>query len=222
MQRRRRYMTECPGSAVAVSLLFLSFVISIQKAESKNIFDFLGLRHQVKVTESVTGGAATSDLKKTSKKPREAVRCQILIKAPVDVVWQTVHYERDSAPDLVSNRLLEGSGNHSIYEQKWTVVPLISRTTCVIDEVEYPNTRIDYKLLKSDEFKVMEGSWLFTPSEDGSETTLEITAQFEPRRPDPVVFLNAVARRKMAKRLAHIKKLAEESRAELRVKATVL
>lgn len=157
-----------------------------------------------------------------SRKSHQLVTCQVLIQAPVDVVWQTVHFERDSAPDLVSNTLLEGSGNHSVFEQKWTVIPVISRTTCVIDEVDFPNTRIDYKLLKSDEFKVMEGSWLFTPSKDGYSTRLELTAHLEPRRPDPILFLNAVAKRKMARRLAHVKKLAEESRAEMKVKATVL
>ncbi len=197
----------------------------MQPARCKNIFEFLGFKHSVKDTEAIkeTNQAAPGPSgKDTVHRSYKYVSCQILINAPIDVVWQTVHVERDSAPDLVSNNLIESSGNHSVFEQKWNVVPLISRTTCVIDEVDYPNTRIDYKLLKSDEFKVMEGSWLFKPSPDGYSTTLELTAHLEPRRFDPPVFLNAVAKRKMAKRLAHVKKLAEEARAEMKVKATVL
>ena len=216
---QHRWLYSCLAS------IFILQVFAGQPASAKNIFYFLGFRHQVKDTEAVTitsATASTSPQVKTMREPHEYVSCRIIIKAPVDVVWQTVHFERDAAPDLVSNTLLEGSGNHSVFEQKWTVVPLLSRTTCVIDEMDYPNTRIDYKLLKSDEFKVMEGSWLFSPSEDGYSTTLELTAHLEPRRPAPMLFLKSVAKRKMAKRLAHVKQLAEESRAEMKVKATVL
>ncbi|MBU6450167.1 MAG: SRPBCC family protein [Cyanobacteria bacterium REEB67] len=158
----------------------------------------------------------------SKQKKTDYVSCKILIKAPADTVWQTVHVERDSAPDLVSNKLLTSADNHSTFEQKWTVIPFLSRTTCVIDEVDHPQTRIDYKLLKSDEFKVMEGSWLFSQTEDGSATLLELTAHLEPRRINPRFFINNVARSKMARRLAHIKKLAEANRSELKVKAKVL
>jgi hypothetical protein len=196
-----------------------------QPAQSKNFFEWLGFKHTLKDTvnakETSSSNPEAGDADK-SHKPYKYVSCQVVINAPVDVVWQTVHVERDSAPDLVSNNLVETSGSHSVFEQKWNVIPLVSRTTCVIDEVDYPNTRIDYKLLKSDEFKVMEGSWLFTPSQDGRATTLELTAHLEPRRHDPLVFLNAVAKRKMSKRLAHVKKLAEETKSEMKVKATVL
>ncbi len=205
--------------------LCLLFSCCSQSVQSKNIFELLGFKHSVVDTmaskETSLANSGASDGAKTAR-PYKYVSCQILINAPVDVVWRTVHVERDSAPDLISNNLLESSGSHTIFEQKWNVIPLLSRTTCVIDEVDYPNTRIDYKLLKSDEFKVMEGSWLFTPTQDGHATMLELTAHLEPRRRDPVVFLNAVAKRKMSKRLAHVKKLAEETKSEMKVKATVL
>jgi hypothetical protein len=224
--QRCRSCIRFSGMLFCLSLsLLVIFISGGQPAQSKNIFEFLGFKHTVKDTEAVKETKLTdpgsSEGDKASR-PNKYVSCQVLIKAPVDVVWQTVHIERDSAPDLVSNNLVESSGNHSVFEQKWNVIPLVSRTTCVIDEVDHPNTRIDYKLLKSDEFKVMEGSWLFTPSQDGHSTTLELTAHLEPRRHDPMLFLNVVAKRKMAKRLAHVKKLAEESRAEMRVKAIVL
>jgi hypothetical protein len=228
-QRCRAWNCSSGAPSVLLPCLLLPFCLLFsfcsQSAQSKNIFEFLGFKHSIKETtaskETSSPGSGASDGDKTPK-PYKYVSCQILINAPVDVVWKTVHVECDSAPDLISNNLLESSGSHSVFEQKWNVIPLVSRTTCVIDEVDYPNTRIDYKLLKSDEFKVMEGSWLFTPAQDGHATVLELTAHLEPRRHDPVVFLNAVAKRKMSKRLAHVKKLAEETKSEMKVKATVL
>jgi len=201
-----------------VTFLTSTGFLSAAPADAKNIFDLFTTRHALKDTEpEAHGGKETA----SGEKPR-FVSCKILIKAPLDIVWQTVHIERDSAPDLVTNKLVESSNNHSIFEQKWTVVPFLSRTTCVIDEVDYPETRIDYKLLKSDEFKIMEGSWLFSQAEEGNATLLELTTHLEPRRLSPKTFINAVAKRKMAKRLAHVKKMAEANNTELKVKAKVL
>jgi hypothetical protein len=189
-----------------------------QIVQAKNLFAIFSTRHEIKETQSAV---ETKKEKNKSEKP-DFISCKILIKAPVDTVWKTVHVERDSAPDLVSNKVLASSDNHATFEQKWNVIPFISRTSCVIDETEYPQTRIDYKLLKSDEFKVMQGSWLFSQAEDGNATLLELTAHLETRRINPKLFINRVAKIKMARRLAHIKKMAEENSTELKVKAKVL
>lgn len=147
---------------------------------------------------------------------------QISINSPVEQVWKTVLIERDCAPNLVYNTLKQAEDNHSIFEQKWTIVPLLASTTCLIDERQTPMERIDFKLLKSDALKSLEGAWIFAPTDDGKGTLLTLTAHIELRKHGPKPFMHAVASHKMNKRLAHIKELAEEQQTNLKVNGTIL
>jgi hypothetical protein len=68
----------------------------------------------------------------------------------------------------------------------------------------------------------MEGAWIFTPVENGSATELELTTHLELRRLAPMKIVNAMAKKKIAQRLAHIKELAEKPHANLDVDGHVL
>jgi hypothetical protein len=173
-----------------------------------------------------------SRLKNTSavahyKKPGDYVSGRILINAPVEIVWKMVHEERETAPNLVYSKLHKEDSNLLVFEQKWTIVPFIATTTCVISENEIPYKRIDYKVVKSNQFKVMEGAWIFTPVNNGSDaghsaTELELTTHLELRRLAPMKIVNAMAKRKIEQRLAHIKELAEKPHANLDVDGRLL
>lgn len=194
--------------------MWLAFYLSLfshVSAESKSLFDFLLFRHAVKDTQEL---AVT--------KKQDPVSAHITIDAPVDLVWKTVHVERDAAPNLVYNRLVKSENNESIFEQKWSVIPFVSRTTCVMDEKDFPEERIEFKLLKSDEFKTMAGAWVFTPINEGKSTLLELTARLELRRLSSKAVVKMIARRKMIQRLEHVKKLCEETPLDLHVKGKVL
>jgi hypothetical protein len=197
--------------SLCVSIVLL--VSQPQTASAKGLFDFLSGKPALKDTKDPT----------YTENAHDFISCKILIKAPVDVVWQTVHVERDLAPNLVYNKLLQAHENQSVFEQKWAVFPFLARTTCVMDETDFPPTRIDFKLLKSDEFKSLEGKWLLTAADDGSSTLLELKAHLELRRRfGPKTLISALAKHRMNKRLEHVKELAEQSRTEMKVNATVL
>jgi hypothetical protein len=199
-------------------------VILPASARSKakpEIVDRVDEKDQAKINAKLRNTSAVAHY----KKPGDYVSSRILINAPVEIVWKMVHEERETAPNLVYSKLHKEDSNLLVFEQKWTIVPFIATTTCVISENEIPYKRIDYKVIKSNQFKVMEGAWIFTPINHGSDaakTELELTTHLELRRLAPMKLVNAMAKRKIEQRLAHIKELAEKPHANLDVDGRVL
>lgn len=145
-----------------------------------------------------------------SGKPR--VKATITIKAPPEVVWEAVHEQRKSDPELAYSKVLKQGVNESTLEQKFTVIPMIGSAVCVMNTQEVPNRRIDYQMVKSDRFKAMEGSWVLTPSLDGKSTTLELSSHVDLGLPVPRGMMNGVTQKKLERRLAHVRELAEKAR----------
>jgi len=203
------------------STAVFSSVISPAAARSKakpEIVDRVDEKDQAKINAKLKNTSAVAHY----KKPDDYVSSRILIKAPVEIVWKMVHEERETAPNLVYSKLHKEDANLLVFEQKWTIVPFLATTTCVISENEIPYKRIDYKVIKSNQFKVMEGAWIFTTVDNGSATELELTTHLELRRLAPMKLVNAMAKKKIAQRLAHIKELAEKPHANLDVDGHVL
>lgn len=196
-------------------------VILPASARSKakpEIVDRVDEKDQAKINAKLKNTSAVAHY----KKPGDYVSGRILINAPVEIVWKMVHEERETAPNLVYSKLHKEDSNLLVFEQKWTIVPFLATTTCVISENEIPYKRIDYKVVKSNQFKVMEGAWIFTPINSGSDaghsaTELELTTHLELRRLAPMKIVNAMAKKKIEQRLAHIKELAEKPHANLDV-----
>lgn len=204
-----------PSTAVFFSVISPAAARSKAKPE---IVDRVDEKDQAKINAKLKNTSAVAHY----KKPDDYVSSRILIKAPVEIVWKMVHEERETAPNLVYSKLHKEDANLLVFEQKWTIVPFLATTTCVISENEIPYKRIDYKVVKSNQFKVMEGAWIFTPVDSGSATELELTTHLELRRLAPMKLVNAMAKKKIAQRLAHIKELAEKPHANLDVDGHVL
>jgi ribosome-associated toxin RatA of RatAB toxin-antitoxin module len=151
--------------------------------------------------------------KPASEKHR--VQSKILIKAPPEVVWFSVHEERKHDPDIAYSKVIEQGVNEQKLEQKFCLLPVIGSATCLMHHTEVPNQRIDYKLLKSDHFKAMEGSWIFTPAENGKATILELSTHLDMGVPVPKMIFNNLTQKKLDKRLAHIKEMAEGMHAKV-------
>lgn len=145
-----------------------------------------------------------------SGKPR--VKASITIKAPPEVVWDAVHEQRKSDPELAYSKVLKQGVNEAVLEQKFMVIPVIGSAVCTMNTQEVPNRRIDYQMIKSDRFKAMEGSWVLTPSADGKTTTLELSSHIDLGLPVPRAMMNGVTHKKLERRLAHVRELAEKSR----------
>lgn len=140
----------------------------------------------------------------------ESVTAKINIACPASIVWQVVHEERKHDPDLAYSKVISERNNELLLEQKFCLLPVIGTSVCQMKQKETPGARIDYKLIKSDRFKVMEGSWVLIPSEDKQSTTLELTTTLDLGMPVPRGFINHIAYRKLEHRLRHIKEMAEK------------
>lgn len=148
----------------------------------------------------------------TEQKPNghKWVKAKILINASPHVVWATIHEQRQKDPDLAYSKLLsQESDTHSTLEQKFSLIPVIGTSTCVMRNVEIPLQRIDYSMIKSDRFKAFEGSWVLSPGPKANETYLELSSYSDMGLPIPRSMIEGVTGRKLQKRLANVKIMAE-------------
>jgi hypothetical protein len=101
-------------------------------------------------------------------------------------------------------------GEHEyVLEQKMVLIPVFGSAVCEMQNKEVPLERIDYKLIKSDRFKHMQGSWVLTPSSDGRTTTLELSTSLDLGMPVPKSVINGFTAKKLQRRLKHVKESAE-------------
>ncbi len=144
-------------------------------------------------------------------------RGKISIKAPADTVWYTVHEERKHDPDIAYSKLLERNDNECTLEQKFIFLPVVGSAVCVMKQNEIPLRRIDYRLIKSDHFKALEGSWVLTPSIDGKSTILCLSSHVDLGLPIPLPcgMLNNILTKKIQRRLQHIKVMAEAANSKV-------
>ncbi|MDR3616222.1 MAG: SRPBCC family protein [Candidatus Obscuribacterales bacterium] len=139
-------------------------------------------------------------------------KARTTIKASPEVVWRMVHEERQHDPDIGYTKVLEQSEHECKLEQQFKFIPVLGTSVCVTEQKEVPFERIDYKLLKSDHFKEMEGSWTFASADNGRSTVLELSSHLDLGLPVPKFMMNRISTGKLEKRLAHIKELAENVR----------
>jgi len=143
------------------------------------------------------------------------VKAKILIHAPPEVVWETVHEERSKDPDLAYSKVLHQENNELTLEQKFVLLPVIGTATCVMSNAEEPLHRIDYRLLESDHFRAMEGSWVLTPQESGKDTLLELSSYLELGFPVPRPILDTLTARKLERRITNVKLMAERTQSRI-------
>jgi hypothetical protein len=139
-------------------------------------------------------------------------KARTTIKASPEVVWRMVHEERQHDPDIGYTKILEQSEHECKLEQQFKFIPVLGTSVCVTEQKEVPFERIDYKLLKSDHFKEMEGCWTFASADNGRSTVLELSSHLDLGLPVPKFMMNNISTRKLEKRLAHIKELSENVR----------
>lgn len=144
------------------------------------------------------------------QKPKDEnwVQGSVEINAPPQIVWEAVHEERKHDPDLAYSKVIQEGTNEYKLEQKFVLVPILGTAICQMHNKEVPFERIDYKLIKSDHFKAMEGSWVLVPQE-GGKTKLELSSLLDTGMMVPRGMINSIAARKIQKRLKRVKAAAE-------------
>ena len=84
------------------------------------------------------------------------LRSSVWIKAKPSLVWVAIHEQRTGYPELEYAKVLAQDDITTILEQRFNVA-LLGKATCTIVDTDRPPNRIDYKLIKSDLFSVMDG-----------------------------------------------------------------
>ncbi len=143
------------------------------------------------------------------------VKATILINARPDIVWHAVHEERKSDPDLAYSKVVSQEHNRLTLEQKFAFLPVIGTATCLMLNEEVPHERIDYRLLKSDHFKAMEGSWVLTPHSEGHRTILELSTYLDLGYPIPRTLIDGVTSQKLQRRLTNVKLMSEKLQSQI-------
>lgn len=163
--------------------------------------------------------AQASEEAKVSKKPRQAggnsMAASIHIHATPEVVWRAIHEERSHDPDLAYSKVLSQNGAEVTLEQKFAILPVIGTAVCVMSNKEVENHRIEYKLLKSDHFKAMEGSWEITPLDSNRCSELTLTSYVDLGLNVPRMFMDDITSKKLQRRLSNVKKAAETEQSKV-------
>lgn len=140
---------------------------------------------------------------------KEGARGIIEIQAPTRIVWDAVHKERAEDPDLSYSKIVEKQGETVMLEQKFKGMPIIGEAVCLMEQTETLNQRIDYKMIRSDKFKALQGSWILTELPDGG-TRLELHSVLNTGLPFSEHIINHVLKGRIAKRLERVKASAEK------------
>jgi hypothetical protein len=151
------------------------------------------------------------------KKTRETLRLVATIKARPECVWSSVHDARTKYPGLASAKMISEDERGSVFEQTF-VVPFIGDTSCTFSLCDIPPSRMDYKLIESNIFSAIDGSWLLAPGLDGHSTSVELSCYVTAKRVLPKFLLKLILGRKLGKQLDFVKTTAEKK--ELEMQAT--
>jgi hypothetical protein len=83
---------------------------------------------------------------------------QEVIDEPASIVWRAIQNLRTI--DAQKRRLISYANNEAVIEEKFPALPIVGDSTCLYKECEVvPEKQIDYSLIRSDHFKVFEGTW---------------------------------------------------------------
>lgn len=201
------------GTIVALAT-GLVLVGGIFGAEAKTKQDNVFARNYCRIAQA-------SEQCKVSKKPRGAggntMAAVIHIHATPEVVWRAIHEERSHDPDLAYSKVLNQNGPELTLEQKFAILPVIGTAVCVMSNKETENRKIEYKLIKSDHFKAMEGSWEITPIDNNRCSELTLTSYVDLGLNVPRMFMDDITSKKLQRRLSNVKKAAETVQSKLAV-----
>ncbi len=176
----------------------LPAIVSIAPVESKEPAQAIAVKESAVISKlNVPSG-------------RHRMVAKILIHASPEIVWNTVHEERQKDPDIAYAKIISHEKNEMLLEEKFILLPVIGTAVCVMKDIEVPNERIDYQLVESDRFKAMEGSWVLTAHDGGKATILELQSYLDLGLPVPRMMLEGITGQKLQKRVTNIKVIAEK------------
>jgi hypothetical protein len=136
------------------------------------------------------------------------VTVSVIIKARPELIWRSIHEARTKDSGLSSCKILSENGLNSIVEET-LAIPVLGDATCILSLIDLPPNRVDYKLIKSDTFKIFDGSWILTTGSDRQSTRLDLSCNADLKIGVPQFLLRMIVAKKILKRLDFVKTLAE-------------
>ncbi len=180
------------------------------------------MRKDLLLSSCIAIGVSFGQFSKTSaiaadNSPGKAqAAASILIEASPKLVWKAVHTERQQDPDIAYSKVLQDCGNNTtLLEQKFVNIPVFGSVTAVTRQVEELDHRIDYSLVRSNKFKALDGSWELTAVNGGKETVLRLHSSLDLGIPFSSILIKGATQKKLERRLAHVKHLAESDQARV-------
>jgi hypothetical protein len=158
---------------------------------------------------------AMAKIQESAETIKTRVSSSIIIDAPPDLVWQGIHEERKHDPYVAYTKHLRQDKESEVLEQKLIMPSMLGTAVAILHCFEIPFKRIDYKLMKSDHFRCMEGSWVLTPVSEGRKTKLELSSRVELGVPLPKIFVNKFALNKIEKRLEKVKEVVMQIKTKI-------
>lgn len=137
------------------------------------------------------------------------LRSSVFIKAQPNLVWLTIHEQRVAYRELEYAKILLQDDTSSVTEQRF-VVALLGKASCTFRMTDQPPNQIEYQLLKSNMFAVMDGKWVMTPTADKRSTRLDLYCHAGLQRKVPRFLLKLGLGRSLKRHLLAIGKSAEE------------
>jgi hypothetical protein len=156
--------------------------------------------------QAVEDGAA-------ERKAHVSQKLSATVKARPEFVWSSIHEARTKYPGLVSAKVISEDERGSVFEQQF-VVPFLGDSTSRFALSDSPPNRVDYKLLDSNIFSVMDGSWILASELGGRSTSVEVSCHITAKRILPKWLLKMMLERKLAKQLDFVKTTAESKETE--------
>jgi hypothetical protein len=155
----------------------------------------------------------SEEVTEAEKKAHVLLKLTAVVKAPMELVWKSIHDARTKYPGLQSAKVISEDERGSVFEQKF-LVPFLGEATSKFSLVDTPPGRVDYKLLESNAFSVMDGTWTLTPESDGRSTKVEVSCRVATKGIFPKLILKVMLGKKLTKQLAFVKTTAERREAE--------
>jgi Polyketide cyclase / dehydrase and lipid transport len=155
----------------------------------------------------------SEEVSEAEKKAHVSLKLTAVVKAPPELVWKSIHDARTKYPGLQSAKVISEDERGSVFEQQF-LVPFLGESTSKFSLADTPPGRVDYKLLESNVFSVMDGTWTLTPEPDGRSTKLAVTCRIATKGIFPKLILKVMLGKKLTKQLAFVKTTAERKEAE--------
>jgi len=159
-------------------------------------------------------GSSVAEETACERKARVPLKLNAIVKARSELVLSSIHEARTEYPGLKSGKVLSEDKQGSLIQQKFTV-PFLGEATSTFRCTDVAPNRMDYKLVHSNIFTVMDGSWMLSPGLREHSTRVDLSCYVAAKNALPKLILKLMLGRKLGKQLDFVRTTAETKEVQL-------